>query len=72
MCHDGNSHNQQRQLNLHSVVTTNYCEAFIRNTIFVFIQVKKFKIVLYNIDVTAMCSVANCKQSCLIDHLLHS
>ena len=30
------------------------------------------KVVLYNIDVTAMCSVAKCKQSCLIDHLLHS
>ena len=24
-----------------------------------------------NIDVTVMCSVAKCKQSCLIDHLLH-
>ena len=30
------------------------------------------KVVLYNIDITAMCSVAKCKQSCLIDHLLHS
>ena len=30
------------------------------------------KVVLYNIDVTVMCSVAKCKQSCLIDHLLHS
>ena len=26
------------------------------------------KVVLYNIDVTAMCSVTKCKQSCLIDH----
>ena len=30
------------------------------------------KVVLYNIDVTAMCSLAKCKQLCLIDHLLHS
>ena len=30
------------------------------------------KVVLYNIDVTAMCSVAKCKQSGFIDHLLHS
>ena len=30
------------------------------------------KVVLYNIDVTAMCSVAKYKQLCLIDHLLHS
>ena len=30
------------------------------------------KVVLYNIDVTAMCSVVKCKQSCFIDHLLHS
>ena len=30
------------------------------------------KVVLYNIDITAMCSVTKCKQSCLIDHLLHS
>ena len=28
----------------------------------------ELKVVLYNIDVTAMCSVAKCKQSCLIDH----
>ena len=27
-------------------------------------------VVLYNIDVTGMCSVAKCKQSCLIDYLL--
>ena len=31
-----------------------------------------FKVVPYNIDVTSMCSVPICKQSCLIDHLLHS
>ena len=28
------------------------------------------KVVLYNVDVTAMCGVTKCKQSCLIDHLL--
>ena len=27
-----------------------------------------FKVVLYNINITAMCSVTKCKQSCLIDN----
>ena len=48
------------------------------NPIFQWFQISRIKwrhdikVVLYNIDVTAMCSVAKCKQSCLIDHLLHS
>ena len=33
---------------------------------------KYLKVVLYNNDVTAISSVIKCKQSCLIDHLLHS
>ena len=30
-----------------------------------------FKVVLYNVDITAMCSVPKCKQSSFITHLLH-
>ena len=75
--------NRNRRTDLLPIITdltTTKCQStdssfqkFTASTKFhIYQQLTYFKVVLYDIDVTAMCSVTKCKQSCLIDHFLHS